>query len=90
MTRVSKTRKATFNVREDVLARLDEVVAQGGARSKNALVERALLREFEELRRQGRTRAWLEARADPLFMRDVAEVDQAFALADEETARGIA
>jgi hypothetical protein len=40
-----KTRKATFNLHTDVLAELDEVMAQGRAPSKNALVEQALLKE---------------------------------------------
>ena len=44
-----KTKKATFNLRADVLAALDEVMAQGMAPTKNALVEAALLKELKEL-----------------------------------------
>lgn len=85
----ARSRKATFSLREEVLAALDEAVAQGGAPSKNAFVERALLNELRELRRQARQRRWKEAARDPLFLRDIAEVEAAFASADAETARTI-
>jgi hypothetical protein len=85
----SKTRKATFNLHEDVLTALDEAVAQGNAPSKNALVEQALVRELRELARQHRQRRWEEAARDPLFLRDLAEIEAAFESADAETARQI-
>ena len=55
-----KTKKATFSLRTDVLAELDEVMSKGIAPSKNALVEQALLKELKELRRQERQRIWQE------------------------------
>ena len=81
-----KTKKATFNLHTDVLAALDEVVAQGIAPSKNALVEQALLKELNELRRQARQALWQEAAKDPLFMKDIEEVEADFRYADAETA----
>ena len=51
---IGKTKKATFNLHTDVLAALDEVMAKGKAPSKNALVEQALIKELQELRRQTR------------------------------------
>ena len=84
-----KTKKATFNLHTDVLAALDEVVAQGIAPSKNALVERALLKELKELRRQARKALWQEAAKDPLFLKDIAEVENDFRYADAETAGSI-
>ena len=63
-----KTKKATFNLHTDVLTALDEVMAQGIAPSKNALVERALLKELKELRNQARKAMWQEAVKDPLFI----------------------
>lgn len=85
----SKAKKATFSLRREVLTAVDEAVAQGSAPSKNAFVERALVRELSELRRQARQARWQEAARDPLFLKDVAEVEAAFTSADAETAREI-
>ena len=84
-----KTRKATFNLHTEVLAELDEVMAQGKAPSKNALVEQALLKELKELRRQARQRLWQEAAKDPLLLKDIKDVETAFRTADAETGQRI-
>jgi hypothetical protein len=84
-----KTRKATFNLHTDVLAELDEVMAQGRAPSKNALVEQALLKELKELRRQARQRSWQEAAKDPLLLKDIQDVENAFRTADAATEQRI-
>ena len=84
-----KTKKATFSLHTDVLAALDEIMAQGMAPSKNALVEQALLKELKELRRQARKALWEEATTDPLFVKDIKEVEVDFQYADAETARRI-
>ncbi len=80
-----KTKKATFNLHTDVLTALDEIMARGMAPSKNALVEQALLKELNELRRQARKALWQEAAKDPLFLKDVAELEMDFRYADAET-----
>lgn len=85
-----KSRKATFSLQEDVLTALSEVVARGAAPSKNALVDRALRRELKELQQQLTAAAWKEAVLDPLFMRDLGEVEDAFMEADAETTGGTA
>jgi len=84
-----KTKKATFNLHTDVLAALDEVMAQGIAPSKNALVEQALLKELKELRRQVRSSLLQEAAKDPLFLKDIEEVEADFRYADAETVGGM-
>ncbi len=81
-----KTKKATFNLHPDVLAALDEAMAEGVAPSKNVLVERALVRELKELRRQARQARWEEGAKDPVLLKDISEVDVAFQSADVETA----
>jgi len=81
----AKTKKATFNLHTDVLTAMDEVMAQGIAPSKNNLVEQALLKELKELRRQARKALWQEAAKDPLFMKDIEEVESDFQYADAET-----
>ena len=84
-----KTKKATFNLRTDVLAALDEVAARGMVSSENALVEQALLKELKELQRQARQRLWQEGAKDTLLLRDMDDVETAFRTADAETARRI-
>ena len=80
-----KTKKATFNLHTDVLAAMDEVTAQGMVPSKNALVEQALVKELKELRRQARQALWQKAAKDPLFIKDIEEVEADFRYADAET-----
>ena len=84
-----KTKKATFNLPVDVLTALDEVMVLGMAPSKNALVERALVKELRELRRQERKALWQEAARDPLFLKDIADIEEDFRYADAEAAGSI-
>jgi hypothetical protein len=84
-----KTKKATFNLHIDVLDGLDEAMISGMAQSKNTLVEKAILKELQELRRQARQKAWIEAAQDPLLLKDIEETGIAFDSADAETARRI-
>ena len=72
-----KTKKATFNLHTDVLAALDEVISEGIAPSKNALVEQALLKELKELRRQLRQRVWQEGAKDALLPKDINDIETA-------------
>jgi len=80
-----KTRKATFNLDTEVLTQLDELMAQGVTPSKNALVEKALRKELDELKCQERKRLWQEAANDALFVKDMAEVAYDFKYADSDT-----
>ena len=84
-----KTKKATFNFRIDTLSELDELVLQGAASSKNALVEQALLKEMKEIKRLARKALWEEAAKDPLFMKDITDIESDFRYADTETIRNI-
>jgi metal-responsive CopG/Arc/MetJ family transcriptional regulator len=84
-----ETKKATFNLHTDVLAAIDEMMERRMAPSKNALVERALRKELNELRRQARQAAWQEGAKDVLLLKDIEDVEAAFRTADAETARRI-
>ncbi len=84
-----KTKKATFNLHTDVLAALDDIMAQGMAPSKNALVEQALLKELKELQRQSRQKLWQEGAKDTLLLKDIENIESSFQTADAETARRI-
>ena len=81
-----RTRKATFNLHSDVLAALDMVVAEGKAESKNALVERAIAKEVRDLQRQARRAEWHKAAEDPLFVKDIEQIDEDFRFADADNA----
>ena len=84
-----KTKKATFNLHHDVLAALDEAMAQGAASSKNALVEQALVKELKEWQKQARKAWWEEGARDHLLLKDIKEIEADFQSADAETARRI-
>ena len=83
-----KTKKATFNLSPRVLEALDDAMARGSAPSKNALVERALVKELDQLRREARRVRWEQGARDPLLLRDIAETESAYRSADAETAEG--
>ncbi len=89
MPKSTKSKKATFSLSEEILTALDAAVAQSAAPSKNAFVERALLKELKELQRRERLAAWEAAMQDPLFLKDIADVEADFRWADRETIRGI-
>ena len=81
-----KTKKATFNLHADVLAALDEAMSRGTVSSKNALVEQALVKELKELKREARKKLLQQAASDPLFLKDIADVEADFRYSDAETA----
>jgi hypothetical protein len=81
-----KTKKATFNLHHDVIAALDKAMADGAASSKNVLVERALVKELNELRRKARQSMWKEGAKDPALLKDISDTEVAFKSADAETA----
>jgi len=86
---VGRSKKATFALHEDTLGALQDAVAHGAAPSKNALVERALTRELQLVRREARRAQWEVATKDPSFLQDIEELDAAFRYADAETARSL-
>ncbi|MDD4230906.1 MAG: hypothetical protein WCS64_05050 [Dehalococcoidales bacterium] len=82
----NKTKKATFNLHPNVLIDLENAMAEGAATSKNALVERALIKELEEIKRKKRQGQWQQAARDSLFLNDIAEIEADFREPDAETA----
>jgi hypothetical protein len=80
-----KTKKATFNIHTDILDALDEVMMQGMAPSKNALIEQALIKELKNLKQQARITHLQEAIKDPLFLKDIEECKTDFRYSDSET-----
>jgi hypothetical protein len=85
----AKTKKAPFNLPPNVLIVLNQAMAKGAAPSKNALVERALIKELKEQQRQSRKSKWEEGTKDPWLLKDLEETETSFQTADAETARKI-
>jgi hypothetical protein len=71
-------RKTGWQVRQSVAEAVKNAVEHGAAESQNAFVERALVRELRELRRQRVYTAYADAAADPHFVADMDSVSAAF------------
>lgn len=71
-------RKTGWQVRQSVAAAVKEAVEAGAAESQNAFVERALVRELREIRRQRVYDAYAQAAADPVFMDEMRSITAAF------------
>ena len=82
---MSKTKKATFNLSTEVLNELDQLMDRGLAPSKNSVVEKALIKELNELRKKERKVLYQKAMKDPLFVKDIGETERDFTYADDET-----
>jgi hypothetical protein len=70
-------RKTGYQLRQSVIDAVKAAVEQGAAESQNAFVERAVVRELRELRRQRVYAAYAEAAADPEFLADMQAVTEA-------------
>ncbi len=68
------TGKPGYRLHQSVIDAVRAAVEQGAAESQSAFVERALLRELSELRRQRLYAAYAEAAADPEFLADMKAV----------------
>jgi len=86
---LARARKVTFSLQPELVEALDQAIRQGAAPSKNALVDRALRNELREVQREWDAAQWRLAAQDPLFLKDIEDVERAFRTADAETARGI-
>ena len=73
-----RPRKTGWQVRSSVAEAVRQAVQAGAADSQNAFVERALVRELRELRRQRVYHSYAEAASDPAFREDMAHVTRAF------------
>lgn len=80
-----KNRKATFVICEELLDEAKEIVRGGAFKSLNALVTEAISELIEQVRREERKQALVEASQDPLFLSDLKEVAWDFERVDEES-----
>ena len=84
-----QSKKATFNLPAYLLESMDEIMASGMVSSKNALVEQALIKELNDLKKRSRRKQWQEGAKDPLLIKDIEDTEKSFYNADAETARRI-
>ena len=75
-------RKATFVLEETLLAELKQAVKTTGAKSVNALVKTAIARLLDDVRKARRKDILRDAANDPLFLRDLHDVERDFIHAD--------
>jgi hypothetical protein len=73
-----QVRKPGWQVRNSVAEAVRRAVESGEAESQNAFVERAILRELQELRRKRVYEAYAQAASDPAFLEDMNGVTKAF------------
>lgn len=83
----TRAQKRTFSLRDSLIRALDQMVSEGYAPSKNALVERAIKQQFVEFRQARRASMWQAAARDPQFLGDISQIERQFSRADEETLR---
>jgi hypothetical protein len=80
--------RITFSLEPGLAAALEEAVRRGDVESKDVFVQRALWRELRELRREREAAEWQIAARDPLFLKDIQDVERAFQSADAEAIQG--
>lgn len=80
-------KKATFVIDEHVISEAKEIVEKGVFRSMNAFVESALRDEIEKIKREQIRNAINDASRDPLFLKDLREIEEDFRYSDIEEGR---
>lgn len=72
MSTASDPRQKTgYQLRRSIVLAVREAVQDGAAESQNAFVERALIRELQELRKEKLAAAYEEASRDHAFMQEM-------------------
>ena len=70
--------KTGYQLRRSIVLAVRDAVQDGAAESQNTFVERALIRELQELRKEKLEAAYEEAARDPAFMREMRDLDTAW------------
>lgn len=81
----TRSKKATFVIREELLDEAREIVRRGSFKSLNAFIEEAISELIEQDRREKYSQALVEASQDPLFLSDLEEIARDFERIDEES-----
>ena len=83
---MSATVKRTYNLDPATVRRVRELSqTYGVAASQDAVVELAVDELDRRLRDDREAQAWADAAADPTFLREMEDVERAYASSDDET-----
>ena len=66
-----RRQKTGYQLRRSIVLAVRDAVQDGAAESQNAFVERALIRELQELRKKKLAEAYEEASRDRTFMQEM-------------------
>lgn len=84
-----KRRKVTLTLPAVLVAEVQALVAEGRAASQSAFVTDALAQKVRQVHVARLGEEFRRAASDPLFLRDVEEIEEAFRSADGEATRMI-
>ena len=76
--------KTTFIIKDEIIMQVKDAVKQGYYKSLTSFVENALKNELDTLKKAGIKKEIIKASKDPLFLADIAEVEEDFEYSDFE------
>jgi len=76
--------KTTFVIKDEIIMQVKEAVKEGYYKSITSFVENALKNKLEDLKKEKIRKEILKASKDPLFLADIAEIEEDFKHADFE------
>ncbi len=74
--------KTTFIIKEEIIMQVKEAVKTGQYNSMTSFVESALNKEIERLKKEKIIKDLKEASKDPLFLKDIEEIEDDFKFTD--------
>jgi Arc/MetJ-type ribon-helix-helix transcriptional regulator len=76
--------KTTFVIKDELIMQVREAVKYGYYKSLTSFVENALKNELRALKKAKIRKEIIEASKDPLFLADIAEIEEDFKYSDYE------
>ena len=76
--------KTTFVIKDEIIMQVKEAVKYGYYKSLTSFVENALKNELRALKKAEIRKEIIEASKDPLFLADIAEIEEDFKHSDYE------
>ena len=76
--------KTTFVIKDEIIMQVKEAVKYGYYKSLTSFVENALKNELRTLKKAEIRKEIIEASKDPLFLADIAEIEEDFKYSDYE------
>jgi len=76
--------KTTFVIKDEIIMQVKEAVKEGYCKSMTSFIEDALKSKLDNLKKEKVRKEILEASKDPLFLADIAEIEEDFKRADFE------